>query len=113
MSLRSRKHREGSWPRGQPQRAGQLVFHCLGDTGSTRGPKSQSEVADKMVADYSDSSPQVPSFLYHLGDVIYSFGESQYYYDQFYDPYRDYPAPIVDHAQARREALERFAAARD
>jgi deoxyribodipyrimidine photo-lyase len=24
----------------------------------------------------------------------------------------DYPAPIVDHAQARREALERFAAAR-
>jgi deoxyribodipyrimidine photo-lyase len=25
---------------------------------------------------------------------------------------RDYPAPIVDHAQARREALDRFAAAR-
>jgi deoxyribodipyrimidine photo-lyase len=24
----------------------------------------------------------------------------------------DYPAPIVDHAQARREALERYAAAR-
>ena len=24
----------------------------------------------------------------------------------------DYPAPIVDHAQARREALDRFAAAR-
>lgn len=79
----------------QIQRAGQVVFHCLGDTGSTRGPKSQSEVADKMVSDYTDTQPeQVPSFLYHLGDVIYSFGESQYYYDQFYDPYRDYPAPI-------------------
>jgi deoxyribodipyrimidine photo-lyase len=25
---------------------------------------------------------------------------------------RDYPAPIVDHPQARREALARFAAAR-
>jgi hypothetical protein len=30
-----------------------------------------------------------------LGDVVYSFGESQYYFDQFYDPYRDYPAPIL------------------
>jgi Calcineurin-like phosphoesterase len=26
--------------------------------------------------------------------VVYSFGEAEYYYDQFYDPYRDYPAPI-------------------
>jgi hypothetical protein len=79
----------------QIERAGQIVFHSLGDTGSTRGPESQSQVADKMVADYSDVDPeQVPSFLYHLGDVIYSFGESQYYYDQFYEPYRDYPAPI-------------------
>jgi hypothetical protein len=26
--------------------------------------------------------------------VVYSFGESAYYYDQFYDPYRNYPAPI-------------------
>jgi hypothetical protein len=27
--------------------------------------------------------------------MIYSFGEAQYYYDQFYEPYRDYPAPIL------------------
>jgi hypothetical protein len=67
----------------------------VGDTGSTRGPESQSQVADKMVADYDDPSPQqVPSFLFHLGDVIYSFGEAEYYFDQFYEPYRDYPAPI-------------------
>jgi hypothetical protein len=79
----------------QIERAGQIVFHSLGDTGSTRGPASQSLVADKMVADYSDRDPEhVPSFLYHLGDVVYSFGEAQYYYDQFYEPYRDYPAPI-------------------
>jgi len=75
--------------------AKQLVFHALGDTGNTRGPVDQSLVADKMTSDYNDSDPrQVPSFAYHLGDVIYSFGESMYYYDQFYDPYRDYPAPI-------------------
>ena len=79
----------------QIARAGQLVFHVVSDTGSTRGPKDQSLVADKMVADFDDADPrQVPSFAYHLGDVIYSFGESIYYYDQFYEPYRDYPAPI-------------------
>ena len=37
----------------------------------------------------------LPAFLYHLGDVVYSFGEATYYYDQFYDAYRDYPAPIM------------------
>ncbi len=75
--------------------AGQIVFHSVGDTGNTRGPKDQNLVADKLVADFDETDPtQVPSFFYHLGDVIYSFGESQYYYDQFYDAYRDYQAPI-------------------
>jgi len=76
--------------------SGQVVFHATGDTGSTRGPESQNRVADKMVADFGDDDPkQRPAFLFHLGDVIYSFGEAQYYYDQFYEPYRDYPAPIL------------------
>jgi hypothetical protein len=76
-------------------KSGQLVFHCVGDSGSTRGPESQNLVADKMTADFADSQPaDRPQFFFHLGDVIYSFGEAQYYYDQFYDPYRDYPAPI-------------------
>jgi hypothetical protein len=74
---------------------GQLVFHSTGDTGSTRGPKDQNLVADKMVADFTDDDTDKPLFLFHLGDVIYSFGEGKYYYDQFYEPYRDYPAPIV------------------
>ncbi|HEY1946679.1 MAG TPA: metallophosphoesterase [Bryobacteraceae bacterium] len=77
------------------QRAGQIVFHAAGDTGNTRGPRDQDVVADKMVSDFNEVDPEtVPSFLYHLGDVIYSFGESEYYYDQFYDTYRSYPAPI-------------------
>ena len=75
--------------------AGQIVFHCVGDTGSIRGPSTQSLVADKMVADFSETNAaSVPALFYHLGDVVYSFGEARYYYDQFYEPYRDYPAPI-------------------
>ncbi|HEX4260483.1 MAG TPA: metallophosphoesterase [Acetobacteraceae bacterium] len=76
--------------------SGQLVFHSVGDTGSTRGPETQNRVADKMLADFDEASAaEVPQFFLHLGDVVYNFGEAQYYYDQFYDPYRDYPAPVV------------------
>jgi hypothetical protein len=74
---------------------GRLVFHAVGDTGSTRGPESQNLVADKMSNDFSDDAEDQPTFFLHLGDVVYSFGEAAYYYDQFYEPYRDYPAPII------------------
>src|SRR5580704_14917721 len=78
------------------QKAGQIVFHSVGDTGSATGPSTQSLVADKMVSDFSEAnSADIPSFFYHLGDVVYYFGEATYYYDQFYEPYRGYPAPIV------------------
>jgi hypothetical protein len=76
--------------------AKQLVFHSVGDTGSTRGPESQNLVADKLTSDFTEQDDaHIPSFFFHLGDVIYSFGEAKYYYDQFYEPYRDYPAPIL------------------
>ena len=78
------------------QRSGQIVFHSVGDTGSATGPGTQSLVADKMVTDFSETNPaDVPSFLFHLGDIVYYFGEATYYYDQFYEPYRSYPAPIL------------------
>jgi hypothetical protein len=78
------------------QAAGQIVFHCVGDTGSVSGPTTQSLVADKMVSDFTEAnSADVPTFFYHLGDVVYYFGEATYYYDQFYEPYRSYPAPII------------------
>jgi hypothetical protein len=78
------------------QSAGQIVFHSVGDTGSVDGPSTQSLVADKMVSDFTEDNPaDVPSFFYHLGDLVYYFGEATYYYDQFYEPYRSYPAPIV------------------
>ena len=78
------------------QQAKQIVFHSVGDTGSVIGPDTQSLVADKMVSDFhEENSADVPSFFFHLGDVVYYFGEAQYYYDQFYEPFRNYPAPIV------------------
>lgn len=76
--------------------AGQIVLHCVGDTGSTKSPTTQNLVSDKMVADFSEANAgDVPSFFYHLGDVVYYFGEAAYYYDQFYEPFREYPAPIL------------------
>jgi hypothetical protein len=49
-----------------------------------------------MVSDFNETSAaNVPSFFFHLGDMVYSFGETKYYYDQFYEPYREYPGPIV------------------
>lgn len=96
LTLESVLGDEGSSAVKQITQNGQIVFHSVGDTGSVTGPETQSLVADKMAADFQDEAPaDVPAFLYHLGDVIYSFGEAKYYYDQFYEPYRNYPAPIV------------------
>jgi len=78
------------------QTNGQVVFHALGDCGSTRGPTTQNAVTDKMIGDFQEAAPsEVPQFALLLGDVIYNFGETEYYYDQFYEPYRNYPAPVL------------------
>jgi hypothetical protein len=75
---------------------GQIIFHSCGDCGSTRGPKTQNEVTDKLVADFDEpQESELPQFQFLLGDVVYNFGEVEYYYDQFYEPYRNYPAPIL------------------
>ena len=78
------------------QNSGKIVFHSTGDTGGVKEPSHQFAVADAMSADigtetYADGRP---AFFYHLGDVVYYFGQERYYYDQFYDPYRDYAGPI-------------------
>ena len=84
-------------------KAGRIVFHAVGDTGAAKSSRQQSEaislaneagVADAMGADVQAGGPDAPAFFFHLGDVIYNFGEGQYYYDQFYEPYRDYDRPI-------------------
>src|SRR3984885_6668386 len=73
------------------QKAGKITFHTVGDTGGIHTPQFQFAVADAM-ADDQDKSGAV--FWYHLGDVVYYFGQEQYYFEQFYDPYRNYNAPI-------------------
>lgn len=83
--------------------AGKIAFHAVGDTGAAKTTRSQSAatslaeqaaVADAMAADVQSGGVTGPAFFFHLGDVIYNFGEGQYYYDQFYEPYREYDRPI-------------------
>jgi hypothetical protein len=85
------------------QRAGTITFHAVGDTGAAKVNRAQTvqraiadeaEVADAMSAEVASGSTNGPAFFFHLGDVIYNFGEAQYYYDQFYEPFRAYDRPI-------------------
>jgi Calcineurin-like phosphoesterase len=78
------------------QKAGHIVFHSTGDTGPLKGFSNINSVVEAMIADFNEpNSADNPAFFFHLGDVVYSFGEDSSYYDQFYEPYRDYPAPII------------------
>jgi hypothetical protein len=72
------------------QSSGKIVFHTAGDTGGVHSPQFQFAVADALADDLGSGA----AFWYHLGDVVYYFGQDQYYFDQFYDPYRNYNAPI-------------------
>jgi len=72
-----------------------LVFYMVGDTGSVRNTSFQHNVAAKMIA-LDESMPEAnkTQFLYHLGDVVYNFGEADLYYDQFFSAYRNYAKPV-------------------
>ena len=83
--------------------ARKIVFHAVGDTGAAKVSSSQTaeealaheaSVADAMARDVLAGGPAGPAFFLHLGDVVYNFGEAQYYYDQFYEPFRRYDRPI-------------------
>jgi hypothetical protein len=84
------------------KRARRISFHAVGDTGAaktkTQGVSTaiahQAGVADRMAADVAAGGPDAPACFFHLGDVVYEFGEAHYYYDQFYEPYRNYDRPI-------------------
>src|SRR4051794_33605729 len=83
--------------------AKKISFHAVGDTGAAkvnihqsaaRSIANEASVADAMTHDVSSGAPTAPLFFFHLGDVIYNFGEAVYYYDQFYAPFRNYDRPI-------------------
>jgi hypothetical protein len=83
--------------------AKRISFHSVGDTGAAKVDHYQTEaqaigneasVADAMALDVRRGGDAAPAFLFHLGDIVYHFGEGQYYYDQFYEPFRNYDRPI-------------------
>ena len=80
-----------------------LTFHAVGDTGAAKvnafqtasqALANEANVADAMARDVQEGGATGPAFFFHLGDVVYNFGEGQYYYDQFYEPFRAYDRPI-------------------
>jgi len=83
--------------------AGTITFHAVGDTGAAKVSRSQTAataiaheagVADAMAEEVQSQGVNGPAFFFNLGDIIYNFGEGQYYYDQFYEPFREYDRPI-------------------
>jgi hypothetical protein len=83
--------------------AKKIAFHAVGDTGAAkvdryqtaaRAVANEASVADAMAADVRRGGTRAPAFFFHLGDVVYYFGEAQYYYDQFFEPFRAYDRPI-------------------
>ena len=76
-------------------KSGKLVFHAIGDSGGIHGDDMQTAVAEAMEQQYhSGAGAARPSFLFHLGDVVYFNGQSELYGAQFYEPYQYYPGPI-------------------
>jgi hypothetical protein len=83
--------------------AKKISFHAVGDTGAAKvnvfqtarqAIENEAGVAEAMARDVQAGGTAGPAFFFHLGDVVYNFGEAQYYYDQFYEPYRSYDRPI-------------------
>ncbi len=83
--------------------AKKISFHAVGDTGAAKvnsfqtaaqAIANEASVADAMASDVRTGGPTGPAFFFQLGDVVYNFGEAQYYYDQFYEPFRAYDRPI-------------------
>lgn len=74
------------------ERAGHLRFHSVGDSGGTPDPAPQQAVAAAMASELDGPDPA--HFFYHLGDVVYGYGEEAGYGPQFFEPYATYHAPI-------------------
>lgn len=73
-----------------------LVFNMVGDTGSVKEPEFQRMVAAEITKQYirEQEANETPQFLFHLGDIVYNFGEAEEYAKQFFEPYDQYPSPI-------------------
>jgi hypothetical protein len=73
-----------------------MVFHMAGDTGGINSPAFKHKVAEEMTRQCEETAimEDRPAFFFHLGDVVYNFGQAAYYYSQFFEPYQHYPGPV-------------------
>jgi hypothetical protein len=73
-----------------------LSFQVVGDTGGIKSPAFQRLIAEQMARQFTEpeDADRKPSFLYHVGDIVYHFGEADQYERQFFNPYAVYPLPI-------------------
>jgi hypothetical protein len=79
----------------QIEGTGQIVFHCVGDTGNVKGPKDEDLVADKMVSDFNEvQTTAIPSL---------SNGKDQVVFENYDDTKYGYLRVIVDSKQLRIE----------
>jgi hypothetical protein len=77
------------------QKLGEIRFHTLGDSGVGHAEQAEA-VAEDMATDFKSGAGALnPSFLLHLGDVIYGPGKQDHYGERFYRPYRHYPGKIL------------------
>ncbi|TWR31430.1 metallophosphoesterase [Mucilaginibacter pallidiroseus] len=66
-----------------------MIFHLVGDTGGSIAPEARQNIVKRMTGRLDG-----PSFLYHLGDIVYHYGEADQYESQFFKSFEDYPGPI-------------------
>lgn len=70
-------------------------FTMVGDTGGVRYPDGQQKIAAQMCKLIAEGEEgEHPAFLYHLGDVVYHYGEAEQYERQFFKPYSGFNRPI-------------------
>jgi predicted phosphodiesterase len=66
-----------------------MTFNMVGDTGGRLRPQGRELMVAQINAQY-----QPNGFIYHLGDLVYHFGEAEQYANQFFKPFEQYPGPI-------------------
>ncbi|MEH2464142.1 metallophosphoesterase family protein [Nostoc sp.] len=80
----------------------EFSFLVIGDSGSGqhRGHNPQRQVAELMLPHHNESR-----FMLHMGDVIYLVGSSEYYHQNFIQPYREF---ILGGEHPRRIAYDQM-----
>ena len=68
-----------------------ITFFVIGDSGGIVDPDPQNNISNAMQA----RSDAKPSFVYHVGDLVYFNGDEADYPIQFYEPYAHLNVPII------------------